>query len=106
MKLNSLLAHRITSSARRERCTAINAAAAQNSTTKSRSLTASIEFCVTRGRPFASTKPSSLADQFAVERQRGAGDRAAAERADVDPLESNPAAARWSRSSISTYASR
>ena len=61
MKLNSELDHRTRSSASRDRWTANRAAMLQYSTAKSRSLTASIEFCVRRGRPRASTKPSSFA---------------------------------------------
>src|SRR5665213_3995478 len=52
MKLNSALAQRIKSSASRERCTASSAPAAQNSTAKSRSLTASMEFCESRASEF------------------------------------------------------
>ena len=51
MNSNSLEAHRITSSLSRERCTATSARAASSSTAKSRSLTASMQFCVTAGKP-------------------------------------------------------
>ena len=44
IKSNSLLDHRMTSSAKRDRCTPASEATKQNSTAKSRSLTASIEF--------------------------------------------------------------
>ena len=83
MKLNSALAQRITSSASRDRCTASSAAAAQNSTAKSRSLTASMEFCVSCDFAVGIHEAEQLGDEHAVERQGGAGNRAAAERADV-----------------------
>ena len=85
MKLNSLLAQRIRSSASRDRCTASRAASAQNSIAKSRSLTASIEFCDTRGRPLASDKTQQPGDPFAVQRQSRAGKGAAAQGADIHP---------------------
>jgi hypothetical protein len=67
----------------REKCTPVSAQAAANSMKTSRSATVSMEFCVTCGRPRASTKPSSLRGELAVDRQRGAGDRAGAERTPV-----------------------
>src|ERR1700734_2358730 len=61
MKLNSVPAQRITSSASREKWMANSAAAAENSMRKSRSLTPSMEFCVSWTSPPSFTKPSNLA---------------------------------------------
>ena len=68
------------SSAKRDRCTAVIAAAASVSSTKSRSETASSEFAIGR------SKPSAFAVMRAVDRERGAGERRRAERRFVEPL--------------------
>ena len=105
MKSNSLLDHRITSSASRDRCTPSSDATKQNSTAKSRSLTASIEFCETTGLPRESSKPSIAATWL---RSSGSVEPASA------PLPSGQTFTREkasssrsrSRSIISTYASK
>ena len=53
MKPNSLLHHVTISSAKRDRCITVIAAAARNSIAKSRSDTASSEFAVGRSKPSA-----------------------------------------------------
>ena len=72
--------HQITiSSARRDRCIAEIAAAARNSSAKSRSDTASSELAVGR------SKPSASRGHRAIDRKRRAGQRRAAQRALVQP---------------------
>ena len=101
MKLNSALAQRITSSARRERCTASSAA---------RGAEFDHEIAVAHGihgilrepRPAVGVHETEQArHQFAVQRQRGAGEGAAAQRADVHARMQSPSRSP-SRSSIST----
>src|SRR4029434_4242904 len=67
---------RITSSLKRDKCTAINASAERTSTAKSRSLTASIEFCVI----------DENSSSFAIKRNGRPATRARAERQDVEAL--------------------
>ena len=76
---NSGEVHSTTSSPSRDRCTPISAATNRNSAAKSRSETASIELAA------AAVKPSSWATRVRVQRQRRAGQRAGAERADRGP---------------------
>ena len=68
------------SSAKRDRCTAVIAAAASVSSAKSRSDTPSSELAVGR------SKPSAFAVACAIDRERGAGQRRRAQRALVEPL--------------------
>ena len=73
--------HQITiSSAKRDRCTAVIAAADSASSTKSRSETASSEFAI------GSLEAERLRGHVAIDRESGAGERRGAERRLVRPL--------------------